>query len=47
MVLENYVVDVQYSIEGQQTVKDDSSSMLDIDGKVSLSNHLSKMETET
>ncbi|XP_023514234.1 uncharacterized protein LOC111778563 [Cucurbita pepo subsp. pepo] len=47
VVLENYVVDVQYSIEGQQTVKDDSSSMLDIDGKVSLSNHLSKMETET
>lgn len=53
MVLENYVVDGLYSrseaqyIEGQQKVENYSSSMLDINKKVSSSNHLRTLETET
>ncbi|XP_038885076.1 protein SEMI-ROLLED LEAF 2 isoform X2 [Benincasa hispida] len=52
-VLENYVVDGQYShseaqyIEGQHKVENHSSSMLDVNKKVSSFNHFSNLETET
>ncbi|KAG6575357.1 Protein SEMI-ROLLED LEAF 2, partial [Cucurbita argyrosperma subsp. sororia] len=53
VVLENYVVDGQYShseaqyIEGQDKVENHSSSILDVDQKVSTFNHFINLEAET
>lgn len=52
MVLENYVVDGQYShseaqyTEGEHKVENHSSSMLDVNEKVTSFNHFSNLETE-
>ncbi|XP_023548112.1 uncharacterized protein LOC111806846 isoform X1 [Cucurbita pepo subsp. pepo] len=53
VVLENYVVDGQYShseaqyIEGQDKVENHSSSILDVNQKVSTFNHFINLEAET